>query len=267
MSNSLRQKGPYIMKTDPALENSAVSLHGTRFFMPREGKEPVEMNLYLRNDDTTHPLVINLHGGAFIAGDVDAMDEQSDRISKAWNVNVATVDYKLLSGSYDIPYGTNEVIDTVKYFREHAQEYQIDPAAIFLLGYSAGAYYAVASTLALKQEGFDVAGQIICYGFLKEANYTYLAMDEADRTSIAPALFILADNDPISESSLTYQKSLEANGIPTQVKKYKGALHTFMEGTLNMESLASFIRISEQELLARQAENLVGEWIHTRLEA
>ena len=253
------------MKTDIAQETPMVSLLGTRFSMPREEKEPVEMNLYLRKGGV-RPLIINLHGGAFIAGDADSMDAQSDRISNAWNVNVATVDYKLLSGSYDVPYGTTEVIDTVEYFRAHAEEYQIDPTAIFLLGYSAGAYYAVASVLALKQEGIDVAGQIICYGFLGETNYTYLAMDESARTSIAPALFILADNDPISESSLVYQKSLAANGISTQVKKYEGALHTFMEGTLNIEGIASFIRISEQELLARQAESLVGEWINRVIE-
>lgn len=246
---------------------TSAPLLGTRFSMPRAGKEPVEMNLYLRDDGKTHPLVINLHGGAFVAGNADALDAQSDRISRAWDVTVATVDYKLLSGSYDIAYGAEEVLDTIRYFRAHAAEYAIDPDKIFALGYSAGAYYAVASVLALKQQGIDLAGQIICYGFLKEANSTYLALDEAARASIAPALFILADNDPISESSLLYQKSLEANGVPTQVKKYEGALHTFMEGSLDVEGLSSFIRIAEQEALAHQAENLIGEWIRSILGA
>lgn len=240
---------------------------GTRFSMPRAEKEPVEMNLYLRDDGDTHPLVINLHGGAFVMGDADALDVQSDRIAKAWNVNVVTVDYKLLSGSYDIAYGAEEVTDTIQYFRAHAADYSIDPDKIFALGYSAGAYYAVASVLALKEQGIDVAGQIVCYGFLKEAVNTYLALDDVARASIAPVLFILADNDPISESSLLYQKALEANGVSTQVKKYEGALHTFMEGTLNIQGLSSFIRISEQERLAHQAENLIGEWIHNTLNA
>ncbi|MBP3198400.1 MAG: alpha/beta hydrolase fold domain-containing protein [Butyrivibrio sp.] len=51
----------------------------------------VDLNLYLINDGEMHPLVINIHGGAFIAGDADTLDTQSNRISKNWNVNVVTV--------------------------------------------------------------------------------------------------------------------------------------------------------------------------------
>ena len=242
-----------------------IPLLGTRFSMPREGKEAVDMDLYLLDRSEIRPLVINLHGGAFIAGNADMLDSQSDRIAKAWGVNVATVNYKLLNREYDLAYGTDEVLDTIKYFKAHAEDYRIDPAQIFVLGYSAGAYYAIASTLALKKEGIDVTGQIICYGYIRETNETYLALDDAARASIAPALFILADHDPISDASLAYQQSLAANGVSTQVKKYEGALHTFMEGSLNYESLPSFVRIAEQDTLAQQAEALIGEWIHTIL--
>lgn len=241
-------------------------LIGTHFYMPRENAEDVDMNLYLLKDGETHPLVINLHGGAFIAGDADTLDTQSDRISKAWNVNVATVNYKLASGRYDIAYGTREVIDTIKYFQKHAAEYQIDPNQIFVLGYSAGAYHSMAATLALKQEGIDIAGQIICYGFIKEVNDTYLAMDEISRADIAPALFILADNDPISDGSLTYQQSLAANGVPTQIQKYESAKHGFIEeNNPEYEALNAASRSPEQEVLARQAEDLIGSWIHSTL--
>lgn len=242
-------------------------LIGTHFYMPRENAEAVDINLYLLNDSETHPLVINLHGGAFIAGDADTLDTQSDRISKAWGVNVATVNYKLASGNYGIAYGTREVTDTIKYFRDHAAEYRIDPEQIFVLGYSAGAYHAMAAALALKQENIDLAGQIVCYGFIKEANDTYLAMEEAARKTMAPALFILADNDPVSDGSLTYQQSLAANGVPTQIKKYEGAKHGFIEeNNPEYEVLNAASRSPEQEVLARQAEDLIGNWIHNTLE-
>lgn len=235
---------------------------GKRFYLPRDNLEDVTVNLYLIEDGKTHPLVINLHGGAFIAGDADTLDTQSDRISKAWRVNVATVNYKLAKNGYDIPYGTKEVADTVKYFIAHADERRIDPERIFILGYSAGAYHAMASVLALKKEGIDVAGQIICYGFLKDANDTYLSFDKAARKTTAPALFILADNDPISDGSLKYRQSLADNGVSAQVKKYDGAMHGFIEeNNPEYDVLKAVSKSPEQKAMARDAENCIGQWI------
>lgn len=237
-------------------------LIGQHFYMSRDGAEDVDMNLYLIDDGDSHPLVINLHGGAFIAGDADTLDTQSDRISHAWNVNVATINYKLAKGGYDISYGTKEVVDTVKYFMVHAEEYNVNPDKIFVLGYSAGGYHAMASVLALKQEGIDVAGQIICYGFIKEVNDTYLAFDESTRKTVAPALFVLADSDPISDGSLIYQQSLADNGVDTQVEKYTGAMHGFIEeNNPEYEVLKAVSKSPEQEVMAREAETLIGSWV------
>ena len=249
-------------KQQALMVKSDEDLIGQHFYMPRENAEDVDINLYLINDGQKHPLVINLHGGAFIAGDADTLDTQSDRISHSWNVNVATINYKLAKGNYDIAYGTTEVVDTVKYFISHADEYDIDPSQIFVLGYSAGGYHAMASVLALKQDGIDVAGQIICYGFIKEVNETYLSFDEEARKTVAPALFILADGDPISDGSLKYQSSLSENGVETQVKKYDGAKHGFIEeNNPEYEVLKATSKSPEQEVMARDAEDLIGSWI------
>ena len=78
-------------------------LIGRHFFMPRQDKEPVDMNLYLLDGGENYPLVLNIHGGAFIAGDADTLDSQSDRISKAWNVCVAAVNYQLAKPPMTLP--------------------------------------------------------------------------------------------------------------------------------------------------------------------
>lgn len=82
-------------------------LIGQHFYMPRNGKEDVDLNLYFQNDGEKHPLIINIHGGAFIAGDADTLDSQSDRISKNWNSNVVTVNYKLMKGEYTKQYAVD----------------------------------------------------------------------------------------------------------------------------------------------------------------
>lgn len=237
-------------------------LIGTHFYLERNDEEAVDINLYLRNDDMKHPLIINLHGGAFIAGDADTLDTQSNRISEQWNVNVASVNYKLARGNYDIAYGTKEVVDTIRYFIDHADEYKIDPEKIFVLGYSAGAYHAMASVLELKQEGIDVAGQIICYGFIKDANDIYRSMSDEQKKTLAPALFILADNDPISDGSLTYQQSLAEYGVETAIEKYAEAIHGFIEeNNPEYEALKTTSKSPVQEQLARKAEEQIGVWI------
>ncbi len=238
---------------------------GTHFYMPRQDGEAVDLNLYLFQDDGPRPLVINLHGGAFIAGDADTLDTQSDRISRAWNVCVASVNYKLAKDGYDIAYGTREVVDTVQYFRQNGAAYGVDPDRIYLLGYSAGAYHAMAAALALRQEGIPLAGQILCYGFLRDALELYQALPEEARRTMPPSLFLIAQGDPIGEGSLVYEAALRENGVPTQVKTYVGAMHGFLEENNpeyeNLHSHAS--KSPEQEAIARDAETYIGNWLNS----
>ena len=70
---------------------------GKRFYIKRKNNNDIELNLYIRKESNFYiPLVINIHGGAFISGDADLLDTQSDRISKQFNAHVITVNYKLI---------------------------------------------------------------------------------------------------------------------------------------------------------------------------
>ena len=239
-------------------------LIGKHFYLKRENKEDVDLNLYLLDDGKTHPLIINIHGGAFIAGDADTLDTQSDRISHDWNANVIAVNYRLMKGNYTKQYAIDEIKDTVKYFIGHAEEYGIDTDQIFLLGYSAGGYHAMASALQLHIEGIDVKGQIICYGFLSDLMDQFNELNDEQKKTLPPALFILAGNEPIGKGSLEYEEALRSNGVSTEVKVYDGAMHGFIEeNNPEYEKLHSHVSMSpEQEILAREAENDMNEWIN-----
>lgn len=172
------------------------------------------------------PLVINLHGGAFIAGDADTLDTQSDRLSKIWTVNVSTINYKLLNDEkYDHAY----VVDTVRYFIDNAETYNVDTDNIFLLGYSAGGYYVMASTLKLTENGVNVRGQILCYAYHGDMTEVFTSMSKTEKDTVPPAFFVLADKDSFSTDSLKYEQTLRDYGIATEVKAYKNVLHGFIE--------------------------------------
>ena len=246
-----------------AMVKTDEELIGEHIFIKREGKDDVDVNVYIPKSDEKTPVVFNLHGGAFIAGDADALDTQSDRISKDWNSAVVTINYKLAKDGITIDYAVDEVVDTVKYFRDHAAEYNIDTERIVILGYSAGGYHTMASVLELKKQGVDISAQVICYGFIKEVVETYNAMTDDQKKNVAPALFILADDDPISDGSLKYEEVLRDNGVLTEVKKYDGSIHGFVEENNpeyeNLHSKKS--KAPEQEKMAREAEANIMTWL------
>lgn len=240
-------------------------LIGEYLYIKRENKEDVNVNIYIKDSNDKLPLIINIHGGAFIAGDSDTLDPQSDRISKDWNVNVVTVSYKLLSDKYDKQYAIDEIKDTVKYFTENEEKYNIDTKNIFIIGYSAGGYYAMASTLQLHKERIPIKGQILCYSFISDILEQYNALTNEEKSTMPAALFVLVNKDPLSEGSLDYQKVLNDDGVKTEIKRYDNVKHGFIEENnpeyekLNKKNKTS--KSSEAEIIAREAEDYIKDWI------
>lgn len=239
-------------------------LIGEHFYMKRDGKDDVDLNIYMLQTETNLPLVINIHGGAFIAGDADTLDTQSDRISKNWNAHVVTINYKLAVDGITKEYAVEEVVDTVKYFIANAGTYHIDTENIFVMGYSAGGYHAMASTLELHKQNITVKGQILCYAFLSDMLDKYPALTDAQKATIPSALFILADSEPIGKGSLDYEKALKENGVSTEVKVYQGAIHGFIEENNPEYEKLHFhdSKSPEQEIMAREAEDYIKTWIN-----
>ena len=249
-----------------AMIKSDEELIGEHLYINRDNKEDIDVNIYIRNGDEKLPLVINIHGGAFIAGDADTLDTQSDRISKSWNVNVATVNYKLLNDNYDKQYAIDEIKDTIKYFIANSDKYNIGTDNIFVLGYSAGGYYAMASTLQLQKENVNIKGQILCYAFLSDILEQYNTLTDLKKQSIPSALFILAGDEPIGKGSLDYEKVLSENSVNTDVKIYENVLHGFIEeNNPEYEKLHDKNKTSkslEAEEIAREAEDYIMNWIN-----
>lgn len=242
-------------------------LIGKHLYIKRDSKEDIDVNIYINSSTEKLPLVINIHGGAFIAGDADTLDTQSDRISKDWNVNVATINYKLLKDDITKEYVIEEIKDTIKYFIENSDKYKIDTDNIYILGYSAGGYYAMASTLELHREGIMIKGQILCYSFISDILDKYNTLSNEQKRTMPNSLFILASGDPLSEASLDYQKVLKNNGIKTEIKAYDNVKHGFIEENnpeyeqLHYKNKTS--KSPEAEIIARNAEDYIKNWINS----
>ena len=240
-------------------------LIGEHLYIKRDNKEDVDVNIYIVDGEEKVPLVINIHGGAFIAGDADTLDTMSDRISKSWNVNVATVNYSLLKDGITKEYAVEEIKDTVKYFIENSEKYNVDTDNIFIMGFSAGGYYAMASTLDLVNEGISIKGEILGYAFLSDMIEKYNSLEDSVKKQIPSSLFILAGDEPIGKSSLDYEKTLRENGVSTEIKIYDNVKHGFIEeNNPEYDKLHEKNRISkspEAEEVARESEEYINAWV------
>lgn len=258
---------------------------GQRFVVPRSGKKGVDVLLYRpQHAEKPWPVLFNIHGGAWVGCDASQMDSYCLDMAKKCSAFIVNSNYTKLD-IQPFPYPQEEVRDTILYFREHAAEYDLDPARFAVIGYSAGGHLAAASTLMLHDKGIDLSAQVLCYPFL-DFSRLYGLLNEGDSQSIGelffpkgisredpyispvaasdsqlrgltPTVFVCCGTDPLTEHSRTYQDKLKQNGVHVSFKLYDDALHGFLEVN-HKEYPAQDAKNPQQEALAKDAEDYIA---------
>lgn len=95
------------------------------------------------------PVLVYASGGGFVLGSVDVFDDSIRRIANSSGLVVAAMDYRL-APEHPFPAGLNDVVATVRWIGDHAQEIGVDPDRIALGGHSSGASLALATALILR---------------------------------------------------------------------------------------------------------------------
>ena len=133
--------------------------------------EDLRFDLYQPQNDTAkrRPLVIIVHGGAFVSGGRDDQNQPivaySDSLAARGYV-VASIDYRiglalktvgnqLLIDSVDfkrsVLWGVQDLQAAIQYFKVNAKDYGINPNRIFVVGCSSGAILALQSIIENKK--------------------------------------------------------------------------------------------------------------------
>ncbi len=238
---------------------------GERSYIKREGKEAVEVLLYRPEKKEKAPVFVQIHGGAWVGMDAVDDDRYCQRLSEDLGAFVVNVNYKRL---YDksFPYPQEEVVDTVKWLKENAEELGIDENKIVISGGSAGGHLTAGAAIMLAKQGIKIAGQIMEVPFLDftgsipidfpEGNRLYDMMFELyppqlplDSEELSPAariseetldklskaVVIVCGKDPLHPQGEHYAKLLEEHGKLLELKKYEEGYHGF--GTDKEEEL------------------------------
>lgn len=95
----------------------AFRIKGQRFSVPRQGKDPVEVYLYRPAGavDGPLPLILNVHGGAWVFNDALSLDTQSQTLADAAGALVVNINYQK-ADRHPFPYPQQEIADTAMYF-------------------------------------------------------------------------------------------------------------------------------------------------------
>ena len=111
----------------------------------------LDLDFYPAQTRVKRPCVIVIHGGSWSSGDSKQLPELNSYLSSI-GYQVASINYRL-SPQYKAPAAIEDVHNTLKYLKSHADSLQIDTNSFVLLGRSAGAQIAMLAAYTLHDTG------------------------------------------------------------------------------------------------------------------
>jgi acetyl esterase/lipase len=104
---------------------------------------PLLLDAYLPAADGIHPAVINIHGGGWRSGSKGgAMNAVRGDLLIPEGVAIFSIGYRL-SGTAPYPAAVEDCLAAVRWIREHAAEFDVDPDRLAVWGGSAGGHLAL----------------------------------------------------------------------------------------------------------------------------
>ncbi len=234
------------------------------FALPGAEGQPVRARAYTPRDARPGPLplVMFLHGGGWVTGDLDSHDATCRALANASGCKVVAIDYRL-APEHKFPAGLEDSYAALRWLAAHAAELGIDARRIAVCGDSAGGNLAAAVALMARDRGGPaLAFQVLVYPVTQHAfdtpsyreygqgylltlegmqwNWNHYLPDAAagrdplaspllapDLRGLPPALVIVAECDPLCDESEAYAARLAAAGVAVDCKRYDGMLHAF----------------------------------------
>jgi acetyl esterase/lipase len=207
------------------------------------------------------PLVVNLHGGGFVLGNLDAGDWLCSTLAAELGAVVASVDYRLAPED-PAPAAVEDAVAATRWLADHGDELgAAGPLAV--MGDSAGGNLAALVAVAARDEGGPtIAHQVLIYPAV-DLTLSFPSIHElrdapilthedlrayvdhylgehtdpadprvspwfvADLSGLPPALVLTAEHDPLRDEGRAYAARLREAGVPTRWTEYAGMPHGF----------------------------------------
>lgn len=206
--------------------------------------------------------VVYFHGGGMVSGSVALYDRFVARYPQQTGVPFLAVDYRL-APEYAGTRPAEDGIAAVRWLAERAPALGVDPRRIAVMGDSGGGGVAAAVAIVARDEGIDLAAQILMYPMLDDrttvadpqlapfARWTYEHNHTAwqallggaiggpdvsphsaparldDPSGLAPAFVDVGELDIFRDECIEYAQRLLRAGVSTELYVRRGAPHGF----------------------------------------
>lgn len=236
------------------------------------GYTPQIVDIYVPATKGPHPLVLYIHGGGWVGGHTRHSGALADfpavlaRLA-AEGFTVASLEYRL-AGEAKFPAQLQDAKAALRFLRDHAGQYRIDPARVGIWGGSAGGHLTALTALTCHDTALDPeAAKDLCatavvtwYGVFDFGALPTVARPAGDPNAARlidctapcaperyaaaspvtyidakdpPFLLIHGDEDqvvPVSQSHLA-EARLRAAGVPVEAIYIAGVDHSFIGQT------------------------------------
>ena len=113
---------------------------------PSDSSSSSSTTISTPNSTTTTAAVIFVHGGGYISSTIDDYDVSVATYASSTSIPFLAVDYRL-APEHRYPTALNDVHASLKWLHSHADELNVDPNRIILMGSSAGAGLVAATAI------------------------------------------------------------------------------------------------------------------------
>ena len=230
---------------------------------------PLPVRVYKPVDEEGLPVLVYLHGGGFVVGDVDTHDNVCSILANRTEALVVSVDYRL-APEHPFPAALEDAYAAVEWAEDHAADLGGDPDRLVVGGDSAGGNLTAGVTLLARdrEESPDVDRQLLVYpavapgdheersSFRENAEGYFLEADEMewfsdcyvqdeiharneylapllarDLSGLPPASVVTAGFDPLRDEGIEYAERLEEAGVDVVHRNYDDMIHGFASMT------------------------------------
>lgn len=221
-----------------------------------------------KNLEANPALLIWIHGGAFIGGNMDMPEGQitSYEIAKRANALVIQIDYRVCTDDIRFPVPQLDSLAVAEWAINNRSELGFDPTRVFIGGASAGACIAGAVAMMMRDRKIPLAGVLPIYAIAHRDNLTvpqelqqkvdahfgspqrgmdghnqwldpepsktrefYVWPGEAeDLAGLPKYLFINAEFDLLRASAEPWADNLRAAGVEVEEVVMAGSVHAFL---------------------------------------
>ncbi|MQY08744.1 alpha/beta hydrolase [Actinomadura macrotermitis] len=234
---------------------------------------PLPARLYRPRGPAPRPVLVYLHGGGWVLGDVDAYDPVVRALAAASGVAWVSVGYRR-PPEHPFPAAVDDAVAALAWVRGNAAGLGVDPGRAGVAGDSAGGQIAAAAALRLRGTAAAPALQLLVYpaldlravppdppdpdglvfarGGVEQAVRAYLAgadpaLPEAspllapDLAGLPPAIVAAAGHDRLRPQAEHYAARLRAAGVPVTELTAGGLDHGFL-------GWGSFARVADEAI-------------------